>query len=290
MASKRDIYQEVTDRILNALEQGTAPWLKPWDSTGLDGLPLNASTGRAYNGINILLLWLTAYERSYTDSRWLTFRQAKALGGAVRKGEKGTLVTFWKVFEKKQDDGTIDKIPVLKHFTVFNVAQVDGLALTELDNHKQPPQGPTYEAAQAVLDNSGAQVLHGKPYAYYSPTADHIGIPPKARFDSIEAYWATLLHELTHWTSHPSRCGRKVEGRFGSDAYAREELVAEMGSAFLCAQVGVPLEGLQHDSYLDHWIRILQEDKRAIIRAASQARKASEFLLKHLREEGSQAA
>ena len=137
---KRDIYQEVTDRILNALEQGTAPWIKPWDSAGLTELPLNASTGRAYSGINILLLWLTAYERRYTDSRWLTYRQARAMGGSVRKGEKSTLVTFWKVYEKKQDDGTIDKIPVLRHFNVFNVAQVDGLNL-EASGPVNPSEG-----------------------------------------------------------------------------------------------------------------------------------------------------
>jgi len=278
MASKRDIYQEVTDRILNALEQGTAPWLKPWDSAGLDGLPLNASTGRPYSGINILLLWLTAYERGYTDPRWLTFRQAKTIGGTVRKGEKSTLVTFWKVYEKKQDDGTIEKIPVLRHFHVFNVAQVDGLELEAAD---RPPIDPSdgFRAASELVAQSRARVMHGSHKAYYSPAADVIGIPPASAFDTVHAYWATLLHELTHWTMHPSRCDRSVEGAFGTPAYAREELVAEMGSAFLCAQVGVPLEGLQHASYLNSWIRLLQDDKRAIFRASSQARKASEFLL-----------
>lgn len=273
----RDIYSEVTDRILEALDQGVIPWHRPWKTTGnVSGLPSNAITNRCYSGLNILLLWLTSHQRGYRESRWLTFNQARQAGGMVRKGEKGTLVTLWKPFEKEDEQsGEKKKLLLLRGFTVFNLEQVDGL---ELSAEPSEPRLPMNEAARQVVERTGANVQHRGNQAFYSPAADQITMPELAAFESEEAYWGTLLHELTHWTGHASRCDRFQEARTKAN-YAFEELVAEMGSAFLCAQVGVPLEGLQHPSYLDHWRKVLQEDNRAIMRAASLARQASEFIL-----------
>jgi antirestriction protein ArdC len=274
--TKRDIYQEVTDRIIAALERGVAPWVRPWDTTGIDGLPINGSTHRSYNGINVLLLWLTAMEKGYSDPRWMTFRQATALNAQVRKGEKGTLVTFWKIFEREQADGSIDKLPVLKHYTVFNAEQIDGLATADERLEVDPSVG--HERAAAAVKATGATIRTGSS-ASYAPRTDIVTVPAPHDFHTVEDYWATVLHELVHWTSAPSRCNRVIDTDMHSDAYAKEELVAELGSAFLCAELGVHLEHLQHASYLDHWVRVLRADKRAIVRAASLARKATAYIL-----------
>lgn len=288
MATTRDIYQEITDRIIEALEQGVVPWIQPWTSTKPQGLPANASTERPYNGINVVLLWLTAMERGYSDHRWLTFKQSTALGGTVRKGEKGTLITFWRILKRPNEKGELETLPILRHYTVFNVQQTEGLDLTA-EALPEVDLGEDFPRAHQLLQDTGAHVADGA-MASYIPSLDLIRMPPAAAFTSLGAYWATLLHELTHWTGAPERLARPHQGRFGDEAYAFEELVAEMGSAFLCAQVGVPLEGLQHPGYIDHWLKVLRDDKRALIRAASQARKASEFLLPAAVDEASEEA
>ena len=279
---KRDVYQEVTDSILHCLEQDLIPWHKPWTAASASTeWPCNAASGRPYSGLNVLLLWARAMERGFAAHRWLTFRQAKAAGGHVRKGERGTLVTLWKNYTKDVD-GEEETLWFLKGFTVFNVEQCEGLELATED--PTPDAGVvrpevTRVRAEELVKGSGATILHGGSRACYIPSLDQVHMPPLNCFESEDAYWGTVLHELVHWTGHKERLSRDQSGRGSMETYAREELVAELGSAFLCAQLGVPLEGLQHPAYLKHWIGVLKEDKRAIVRAAGAARRASELLL-----------
>lgn len=270
MTTTNDIYQTVTDRIITALEQGTAPWLKPWaeGKCGTMG-PFNAATGRPYNGINWLVLG---------SGGWLTFKQAKELGGSVRKGEKGTQIVFWS-FPKIKDTETGEEkvVPFAKGYTVFAVEQCEGLNEAKLKAPAPITAGQT--SINVIAAQAGAQVRHGGSKAFYSPSTDHVQMPSIDAFESADAYAGTLAHELVHWTGHQSRCDRQFGKRFGDDAYAFEELVAEIGSAFVCAQTGIPLEGLQHTSYVASWLKVLKNDKRAIFTASSQAKKAAEFLL-----------
>ena len=281
MTTTNDIYQQVTDRIIASLEQGTAPWLKPWaeGKCGTAG-PFNAVTGRPYNGINWLVLG---------SGGWLTFKQAKELGGSVRKGEKGTQIVFWS-FPKIKDSETGEEkvVPFAKGYTVFAVEQCDGLDTAKLKAPQPIVAGETNINVIAAL--AGAQVRHGGSKAFYSPSTDHVQMPSLEAFESADAYAGTLAHELVHWTGHQSRCDRQFGKRFGDDAYAFEELVAEIGSAFVCAQTGIPLEGLQHDRYVASWLKVLKGDKRAIFTASSQAKKAAEFLLASAEEEEALAA
>ena len=266
--TRRDIYQEVTDTILGALEGGVVPWRKPWG--GVQVLPHNGSTQRAYSGVNVVLLWIAGLDRRYTSSGWMTFRQASALGASVRKGEKGTMVTFWKMLTPKDSDDPKKRIPLLRHYTVFNEEQLEGL--------EEPTEQPELTAPALLVERSGADVRHGGGRAFYRPLTDYICVPELQHFDGEPAYWSTLLHELAHWTGHKTRLDRDQTGGFGTPDYAKEELVAELSSAFLCAGTGVPADGLQHASYIDNWRQLLNDDPRAIFRAASQARKACEYL------------
>jgi antirestriction protein ArdC len=237
-----DIYQEVTDRIIKALEAGTPPWHCPWDGGNLS-LPQNIANGHRYRGINILLLHLTATDHGYNSSRWLTFKQALALGGHVRKGESGTPIVFYKPLEISEQvdagDPTTRVIPLLRSFSVFNIDQVDGLP------DKLSPSLPQHEwdahiAAETLITDSGAKIQHGGSRAFYRPSDDVIQLPPRASFPSASDYYGVALHELTHWTSAPSRCNRPLGKRNGIDAYAFEELIAEIGAAFTSAHCGLP--------------------------------------------------
>lgn len=282
----RDLYGEVTARIVAALEQGVAPWVRPW-SLGADTLPLNACTRRPYRGVNVILLELEAQAQGYPLNRWLTYRQALEFGGQVRRGETGSTVVFWKLrrlgatADTYPDEAEPDLhervIPLLRAFTVFNVAQVDGLPP---DLSAPPPPAWEPEArAEELLLMSGAEIRHGGALAYYQPRTDEIHLPPRQWFPQAGSYYATALHEITHWTSHASRCNRQLGKRFGDDAYAAEELIAEMGAAFLCAHCRIDGE-LQHAvSYLDHWLKVLRTDKRAIFVAATKAQQASDYVL-----------
>lgn len=278
----RDIYQEVTDKIVTAIEAGTMPWLRPWrdgKSTGI-AMPYNAATGRPYNGMNVLILGMSPY----SDYGWLTYKQASELGGNVRKGEKGTLVIFWKFLRVEDRDTKEQKtIPMVRGYTVFNVSQCEGLDEKKLKRPAAPVIGDT--DINAVAQRVHANVQHGGNRAYYTPSGDYIQIPSVADFKSVNDYQGTLAHELVHWTSHTDRCNRDLSGRFGSDAYAFEELVAEIGSAFVCAQTGISLDGLQHPAYVANWLRVLKNDKRAIFTASSKAKTAAEFLLADTAEE-----
>lgn len=272
----RDIYQEVTDRIVAALERGTVPWLRPWrDSKAGSALePFNAATGRPYNGVNLLVLGTMPYP----ELGWVTFKQALDLGGNVRKGERGTGVVFWKIETREDEDtGERKKTFFARLYTVFNVEQCEGLDAAKLKRPAAPVAGAT--DMNAVASRVGAIVRHGGTKAFYTTAGDFVQLPSVEAFKSVEHYQATLAHELTHWTGHKSRCAREFGARFGDQAYAFEELVAEIGSAFLCARNGVPLEELQHPSYLASWLRVLKDDKRAIFTASSKAKQAAEFLM-----------
>lgn len=311
-APARDLYQEVTDTIVAALEAGTAPWARSYDpakcgpGSSLFGAPLvlprNGLTGRAYSGINVLLLWVAAQVRGYDAAEWYTFNQAaEAVGLAkdaagrwvpeagkgVRKGERATLVTFWK--QLSVDDaatGEQKRVPLLRYFNVFNRAQIDGLpapvsgpavpAMSAPAAAEATTWAPIAAAEQLVRD-TGARVMEGEREPFYGVRYDVIGMPPRAAYPTAEAFYVDLLHELAHWTGHPTRLDRPFTGLFGSPDYAREELVAELSAAFVCASLGITGK-LQHPEYIAHWVTVLKSDKRAVFAAASQARQACEFL------------
>ena len=284
--SKSDLYQSVTDRIIAALQAGTPPWVCPWAPGPSLAAPANLGSGRPYRGINVLLLNLQAATRGYALNRWLTYRQALALGAQVRRGEEGTPVVFFKMLEVEgaaascvDDDAGIDRkvVPLLRAFTVFNAAQIEGLPGELLPKPAAPDWSPL-AAAEEVLLHSGAVIHHGGVQAYYSPVKDLIWLPEPARFTCAEDYYRVALHELTHWSGHAARCNRPLQGRQHIEAYAFEELVAEMGSAFLCGHCGLPAS-LQHASYVDHWLQALRNDRRLIFTAAALAQKASAYLL-----------
>jgi antirestriction protein ArdC len=272
----RDIYQDVTDRIVAALEAGTIPWLRPWrdDRSGSAVEPYNAVSGRPYNGINLLILGTMPY----ADLGWVTYRQALEIGAHVRKGEKGTGVVFWK-FERQKDEetGEVRTVPFARMYTVFNVAQCDGIDPAKLKRPTAPEIGRT--DMNAIATRAGAIVRHGGNKAFYTTNGDFVGMPSASAFKSDDHYQSTLAHELTHWTGNQKRCNRQFGKRFGDEAYAFEELVAEIGSAFLCAQNGITLDGLQHPAYLAAWLKTLKNDKRAIFTAATKAKEAARFLL-----------
>jgi antirestriction protein ArdC len=280
-----DVYERVTASIVAALEKGTRPWLKPWsrvDGEGAAGLPLRAN-GTPYRGINVLLLWGAAADAGYTAPMWMTYKQAAEQGGQVRKGERGSMVVYANSFTRTETDENGQdeerEIPFLKAYTVFNVAQIDGLK--EVDASPVPvlekPQ--LIETAEAFITGTGAVIRHGGNRAFYAPGSDHIQLPPVQAFRDVESYTATKAHELIHWTGHASRTAREFGKRFGDQAYAVEELVAELGAAFLCAELDVTVEPrCDHASYLAHWLQVLKEDKRAIFTAASQAQKAIDWL------------
>jgi antirestriction protein ArdC len=277
----KDIYQAVTDRVIAELEQGVTPWIKPWSGEA-DPLPRNLHSKRHYRGINHLVLTLVAATEGYSTNQWLTFKQALDLGAHVRKGEKATSVVFYQMqsIELEQTDKVVDgetrRIPFLKVFSVFNRDQVDGLG--QADSVEPSEIVEADEKAERIMDKSGATIRHGGFQAFYAPKSDLIYLPTKTSFRDAAGYYSTALHELTHWTGHPSRLDRNMKGRFGDSAYALEELIAELSSAFLAAHCRIDGQ-LQHANYIDSWLKVLHRDKRAIFIAASQAQKAADYLL-----------
>ncbi|HDF2330381.1 TPA: DUF1738 domain-containing protein, partial [Morganella morganii] len=232
--AKPDMYQTVTDNIIRALEAGVKPWVCPWTGNGAaSGLPANFSTGTAYSGINIMLLWSSAAEQGYTDPRWLTYKQAAEQGGQVRKGEHGTTIIYYKMLEKENEAGETEHIPMLKTFTVFNVQQIDNLAIeyAALPAASFDP----IEKAEALTARSGAKITEKGIQAFYRPATDEIYLPERFLFNNAADFYATQLHELIHWTGAKSRLNREKGGKYGSDKYAFEELIAELGCAFLMA-------------------------------------------------------
>jgi antirestriction protein ArdC len=288
--SRINLYDEVTQRISAELEAGRLPWVQPWSKAQANGgsgpgLPRNALTARTYSGVNILILWGAVIEHGWPSQSWLTFRQAQEAGGCVRKGERGQTVVYADRFtpeaekERAQRDGDEARaVPFLKRFTVFNVSQCEGLR-SELASDPAPlPESEIVPVAEAVIAASSVDFHIGGDRAFYVPSLDFVQVPPQpAFFDQIN-YYRTCLHELTHATGHAKRLGRNLTNAFGSKDYAREELIAEMGSAFLCAALGI-VPTVRHADYIGSWLEVLREDNRAIFRAASAACKAADWLL-----------
>jgi len=286
----KDVYASVTNTIIAALEAGTPPWVHPWQSSSGSMLPLNLSSGRHYRGINVLLLSMRAVQCGYELNRWMTFSQAQALGAQVRKGEQGTEVVFFKMHEfgvgavdgiQAVRDAERKVIPLIRSFTVFNAGQIDGLPPALIPAPAAVHEWQPCEAAEAILASSGADIDYGGSRAFYSPSEDRIQLPLRGAFANSADFSRVALHELTHWSGHPSRCDRVLSSRVHIEAYAFEELVAEMGSAFLTDHCGLP-GALQHASYIESWLHALRNDKRLIFTAASQAQKAADFLLSPL--------
>jgi antirestriction protein ArdC len=287
----------ITDAIIAKLEAGVSPWRRTWATTrGYSGRPMRAC-GQPYRGINALWLWVVADTNGYLSPTWITYNQATELGGQVRKGERSTIAVFYKTYQAR--DAGHDAVSgngadedrtrrVMKSYNVFNVAQIDGLP----DRFAPPaplvvePGSPQDEAHRAEIDafiaNTGAAIVYGGNEACYYPSRDVIHLPHTAAFDTYAHYGATAAHELAHWTGHLSRLNRDLANRFGSDAYAAEELVAEFASALVGADLGLPVSHLDnHASYIEHWLRILRSDERALMTAAARAEEAAAFLLNH---------
>ena len=285
--TRTNLYDEVTARIITELEAGRVPWVQPWGRPGgtAPGLPRNALTARHYSGVNVLILWGAVIEHGFPSQGWLTFRQALEAGGAVRKGEHGTTVVYADRFipeaEKAravETGGDAKTIPFLKRFTVFNVAQCEGLRPGLAPDPAPLPERQIVPVAEAVIAASGIDFRVGGNRAFYVPAHDYVQVPPQPAFFEQINYYRTCLHELTHATGHASRLARNLTTGFGTKDYAREELVAEMGSAFLCAALGI-VPTVRHADYLGSWLDVLREDNRAIFRAASAATKAADWLL-----------
>ena len=288
--------QEITEQVIKALEQGTAPWQRPWSG---ECFPRNAVSKRHYSGANTIVLSMKGLMLDGgADPRWLTFRQAAAKGWNIRKGEHGTNISFWKNIYAPVEDIAGNPIldsngnPVMKDifmeklFTVFHASQIEGI----------PPYIPTViseieanEKAEKILSASGAEIRHGGCRAFYRYSEDFIQLPPKETFTSDEGYYSTALHELSHWTGHESRLNRDMSGIKGSPAYAREELVAELGAMFLSAETDIQQTQEHfdnHAAYVDSWISLLKGDPNVLFKAAADANKATEFLLRKEHDRG----
>jgi antirestriction protein ArdC len=278
----RDHYQEVTDRIVAALENGSRPWQQPWKN-GAPGMPINATTGRRYHGINVLLLSMTCFALG-GDPRFCSYKQASDRGWQVRKGERGTTIFFFRrmlVEDRGAAPDAEDRtkaIPMLRAYTVFNGSQIDGIPNhIASDRTKAPWQRP--EAADVILTNSKAVIRFGGDRAFYSPSLDSIQLPEPASFHSPEAFAATALHEAAHWSGAKSRLDRDLTGRFGSAHYAQEELRAELASVFIGGVLDLPCDIPNHVNYIASWAAKLKEDKREIFRAAADAQRIADYLL-----------
>ena len=281
-------YQTITDRVIELLEQGVVPWRKPWVG-GPAGHPKNLSSGHRYRGVNVFMLHAAGFDSPW----WLTFKQAKSRGGHVRKGEKGWPVVFWKWLEKPDPDkpDKIKRLPMLRHYSVFNVGQCEGI------DAPAPPSTMTFdfdpiESAESIIAAMPERppIRHDEGRAVYYPSPDYVNMPKPERFERPEGYYSTLFHELTHATGHARRLDRKTltdYAPFGSATYSREELVAEMGAAFLCGESGI-VDGTIENSaaYMAGWLRKLRDDPRLVVTAAAQAQKAADFILDRQTGEG----
>lgn len=285
---RTNLYSEITDKIIAELEVGRVPWVRPWGTAAAKAplaMPQNAATGRRYSGINVLLLWGAVIERGFSGQCWVTFRQALSLGGNVRKGERGTTVVYADRFvpedEKRraaEAGEDAQAIPFLKRFTVFNTDQCEGLPEDVATSAPPAPEGLIEPTVEALIEASGIDFRIGGDRAFYVPAHDYVQVPPpQAYFEPIN-WHRTALHELGHATGHRSRLNRDMAGSFGSRKYAFEELIAEISAAFCCASLGIA-PTVRHADYIGSWLEVLREDNRAIVRAASQASKAADWLL-----------
>lgn len=280
-----DIHQHITDRLIGAIEAGAGQWQMPWHRGSGSRRPVNIASGNPYNGVNILALWIEAQVNGYGSHLWGTYRQWAETGASVRKGQKASYVVFYREIEvdaDETDESDFRRRLFARATPVFNADQVDG---------HQPSATPSTDGTDQLrsvdefVTNTGAAIVHGGACACYIPKLDEIHMPPRQAFTGsttstpTEAYYATLLHELTHWTAPAHRCDRNLSNRFGSEAYAMEELIAELGAAFLCSELGITVEPRpDHAQYLAHWLNVLKADKRAIFTAASKAAQAADYL------------
>lgn len=292
-----DVHQEITNKIIEAIEAGAGEFVMPWHRGSAQGRPVNAITGKPYNGANVLSLWVTAQALGYSSNEWATYKQWAEKGAQVRKGEKSALVMFYKPVtsqderegDEQDDEKKARRGLIARAFRVFNAAQVDGYTPKQAEAPKiARPDFVDLAEADDFMKQTGADIRTGGDRAYFSTAGDYIGLPAKSAFygsrtsSPAESYYSTAFHELTHWTGHKSRLDRietGLKGRFGGEAYAMEELVAELGAAFLCADLGVSVDPrLDHAQYIENWLKVLKDDKRAIFTAASKATEAAGFL------------
>ena len=285
---RSDVYSRVTNKIIADLEQGVRTWMRPWSADNTLGKiirPLRHN-GIPYKGINVVMLWSAAQQKGYSCPMWLTFKQTLELGGHVRKGETGELVVYADRIKRTEMDakgGEVEReIPFLKGYTVFNADQCEGLPAHYTGKAVAPalPPQQRLDAADSFFAATGADIRHGGTRAFYAEKPDYVQMPPFETFRDAESYAATLAHELTHWTKHDSRLARDMGRKaWGDEGYAREELVAELGSAFLCADLGVTPEVRDdHAAYIASWLEVLKQDKRFIFSAASHAQRAADYL------------
>jgi antirestriction protein ArdC len=281
-SSNRDPMQECANRILAELEKGVKPWVRPWDPEKAGGpqAPFNPVTGKRYHGINVLILGMDMRAFQRGDPRWMTYQQAHEKHWQVRKGEKSTTIFFTKPYEVEDDEAEDGrkKVRVLKHYAVFHASQIEGIPPYEAPGFEEAPWTRP-EAADIILRNSGVRLCIGGDRAFYSPATDHIQLPPERAFRGPTEYFTTALHELAHSTGHPSRLNRDLKTRYGSAAYAMEELRAEIASAYVASELGLPPDIPQHASYIASWIKPLKDDKREIFRAAADAQRIADMLL-----------
>ena len=293
-SDRANLYDEISTKIIAELEAGRVPWVQPWGTSAAKaplGLPKNATTGRSYSGINVLILWGAVIEHGFPSQGWLTFRQALSLGGNVRKGERGTTVVYADRFtpedEKRRALETGDEahaIPFLKRYTVFNVAQCDGLPDDIATIAPPPPPGLIEPRVEALIKATGVDFRIGGNRAFYVPSQDYVMVPPpQAYFEPIN-WHRTALHELGHASGHHSRLNRDLSGSFRTKLYSVEEITAELIAAYSCAALGI-VPTVRHADYIGAWLETLREDSRAIVRAASQASKAADWLLSFLPED-----
>lgn len=291
---RTNLYSEITDKIIAELEAGRVPWVQPWGTAAAKaplGLPKNASTNRTYSGINVLLLWVAVIERGFSGQSWLTFRQALSLGGNVRKGERGTTVVYADRFvpedEKRRARETgedAQAIPFLKRFTVFNTDQCENLPEDIATAAPPVPTGLIELRVEALIEATGIDFRIGGNQAFYVPAHDYVQVPPPQAYFEPVNWHRTALHELGHASGAPHRLNRDLSGSFGSKKYAFEELIAEINAAFCCASLGIE-PTVRHADYIGSWLEVLREDNRAIVRAASQASKAADWLLAFVPED-----
>jgi antirestriction protein ArdC len=286
-----DLYNRITDKIIAQLENGAAPWQRPWTTIG-GGLPMNVVSRKPYRGINTLLLWDAADEHGYEPNLWGTYRQWDMLGGHVNRGEHGTRITYWNVvtdtvFNKSTGKDEEQRRFFCKEYTVFNLAQAGGTALDRFRVVRPVREFIDFGPAEKAITATGAEIRHGGNRAYFDTLNDHIQLPIKAAFENEAAYYATALHELAHWTGHESRLHRIDKlARFGDRSYSAEELVAELAGAFLTAALGIPNERTidTASAYLAHWLEVLRSDNRAIFTAATAASAAADYVLDFSRQ------
>ncbi len=288
---KVDVYAKVTSQIINAIEQGVGNWRMPWHTSGrFASSPINATSRKAYRGINTVCLWAAAELKGYDSGEWATYQQWLERGAQVRKGEKATMVVFWKFTNgtAENQDGEenqpamASRLLFTRGYSVFNAAQVDGYTPKAEPEVSMPER---IERAESWFQSIGADLRHGGNRAYYAPGTDQIQMPPFAAFVENISYYSTLAHEHTHWTAKSERCDRQLGKRFGDSAYAAEELIAELGAAFVCAGLGLSTEPREdHAQYIQSWLKVLRADKRAIFTAASKAQQAADYLIKRAGE------